>query len=1011
MDRLIVNYVRQPLDPILDREIREFPLGTSVREIIEAMDGPGPGEATSSGDTTPSCPRTQDYVVNINGLILSESADLANCRPTGTVVICATPQGGGGKDVLRVVAMIAVMVVAYIYAPPAGAWLSASMGGAISASAGAAIAGAGIMMAGSLLVNALLPANIADATGGTTSDYSQSSTYGWSVSGNTDAEGVAWPILYGTHRITPPVIGKYVEVVGDKQYLNILYAVADHAIDAIDETSIEINGNPVAAETDDLAWDVRRGDVDQAVIQYFNDTRFSKSVGSKLGVTWTTVVTDGIAVEGLGIALTLPKGLYYAADDGSLAEQSVDLDIEYRISGAGDWIPVTAYNTATMSVTQDRWSGGYWSRLVAWETQIVTNEWVDIEPGSLDPFAHLAGDPYSPPAGYSPRYEDNSWGRRPVYEWRWLTDSLTVRTPGTLALDHVQITGNQTAALRRVWYADRLTAGAYEIRVRFHDGIAPPDGTRYANDVYLDYLEEIIYDDFAYPGTALFALRALATDKLSGSMPAVTLIATRATVPVWNGSEYVDSPADNPAWMAWDALHNGDYAGGLSYDRLRYADFLSWATYCDEKGYSCNLYGDSTTNLRKVLDMIGMLGEGTVAQLGADFTCYVDQEVEYPVQSFIFNAGNTMRESYAEEYLAMDDRANSVEVTFWDAANSHKRTTIEIPAADFDETTQEIKKTQLSLLGCTSRTEAIKHGYRALNRNRYLTRTASWDASIDSLGCLPWDPVVPPIGQDGRVVSGTANSVALDREVLLQPGHTYLIRIKNASNDTVEEKTVAAVIEETVTEELTVTANWTHVPALHELYVFYEEGQDRGLMRVVRITRKNDFTRRITAIEYNALACDDSGAIDAPESSATLVSTDHLRAEEIWKGISDTAVQLSWTGFALRWRVWHRRSDVAQWTYAGETSQPSMTLSGLDYGMEYTFCVSHTANPADGEIVTLTPTGTLLATPSPVTDVVVADAGVEVGIGGAVTCNVCVSWTDRPADERVVDYSVIYKEI
>ncbi len=995
MDRVIVNHVKNPFDPFSSREIIEFPQGVTVSEILTAIG--------SDADPLP--------VISINGQVLSENADLSAIRPTGAVVICTPPEGGGGggKNILRVVAMLAVIVTAQVWAMPVAVGLSAAIG--VTGPLAMSLASGLIMGAGSLLVNALIPANVADVSGGSASDYSKSPTYGWEVSGNTEAEAVAWPVLYGTHRITPPVIGKYVEVIEDKQYLNILYAIADHRIDSIDKTSVEINGNPVTAGSDDVTWEIRLGDIDQPVIQYFNDTRYSKSVGMKIGTDWTTVQTDGIAVEGLGIALTLPKGLYYAADSGELEEQTVSIDIEYCTAGTGVWRRLEYYDTTTRTITADRWSAGF----------VNGDSYCEVMQGSTDPADHVEGEAYTPSAGDQAKMEKDlpRWPRgrqararkRVVWEWRWVTSADTdIQVLNTLASEYVDISGSKSEAIRRVYYQDRLAPGCYDIRVRFHDGVAPPDTSRYANDVYLDYVEEIVYDDFTYPGTALFALRALATDKLSGSMPVVTLIAARSTVPVWTGAAWADKPANNPAWASWDALYNGDYGGGAGCARITYADFDSWATYCASKGYACNLYADSTTTLRKVLDMLGQLGEGTPAQVGGMFACFVDREVSNPVQSFIFNAGNTMRDSYEEEYLSLEDRANVVEVTFWDAANSHKRTTIEVTAPDYDETSQEIKKTSLSLVGCTSYDQAVKHGRRAINRNRYLTRTASWDAGIDSLGCLPWDPVVPPIGRDGRVVSATADTVTIDREVILQPGHTYKIRVQNAADDTVEEKTVAAVLVETPTDTLAVTTGWTHVPDQYELYILYEEGQDRGLMRVVRITRKDDHTRRITAIEYNALACDDTGTMAAPEAPATMVGTSHLRAVEVWKGAEGSAVQLSWTGFAVLWIVWRRRSNESQWTFCANTLHPSMTIFGLDCGMEYTFCVSHTRNPADGETVTLTPMGTLLTAPGEVEDVAVEDVSTDVSIGGAVTCTVRVSWTDRPTGERVIDYDVIYRE-
>ena len=966
MDRMIVNYVHNPLEPVLERTIREFAVGTSVAEAIAAI-GAGNGDRLGGiGDRLKSVPNTgfksvpitsADYVVNIDGMILSERADLAACRPTGCVVICPVPQGGGedGK-LLRSLAQIVIVIVAVATQQYYGAALAEGLG--VSLQAANAIIQVGIMTAGSLLVNALIPYQ-PDTTGAGAGGYEQSRTYGWDVAGNADAEGIPWPVLHGTHRITPPIIGKYIEVDGDKQWLNILYAVADHAIDGdlkssgIDEDSIEINGNPVV-KGEDVFWDIRFGGVNQSCIQYFQDTRAMKSVGMKITTDWTSIVTDGLSIEGLGIALSLPRGLYYAANDGSLAEQTIAVDIDVRLLPAGDWQRLSAYNQAVFTVTASRWSGGYYQ----WGHGYGGNPWIELEQGSDAPGAHVEGDPYTPPADYFHVIDAVEPGPpRSAFQWHWVVDAETIRQVGSVLLPTCQITGAQSSPLRRTYYRDRLTPGEYEIRARFADGVAPPSTSRYANDVWFDYIEEIIYDDFAYPGAALFALRLLATDKYSGGLPAVSMIATRSTVPVWTGAAYENKPADNPAWFCYDILHNGAYGAGQPHSRIDYPAFAAWAAYCQTKGYKINLYSDTILSLRKALDNAAALGEGAVIQKGGLYTCLIDEEVAYPVQSFIFNAGNTMRESYHEEYMAMDDRANCIGVTYWDADKGWKRTSLEIPGPDYDETAQEIKKTDMTLIGCTTRAEAIKHGYRALNRNRLLTRTASWDVGLDAMACMPWDPVVPPVGIDGRCVSGTASAVKIDRTVILLPGHVYKIRVQNATDDTVEEKTLAAVAVETTTDTLAITGTWTHVPVSLELYVFYESGYDRGIMRIVRITRKDDQTRRIHAIEYNAAVCDDTGVVDPPEQPQAVNRVAHLRAVEVWRGGAETRAQLTWAGFALLWRCWHRRTGESAWISAGETNHPSIEIRGLDYGPEYDFCVSATKNPADGETVTLTLVG------------------------------------------------------
>ncbi|MCE5265667.1 MAG: phage tail protein [Deltaproteobacteria bacterium] len=936
MGRLIVvNHIQNPFDPHGSRQIVQMPAGLTVKECIDRLPIPAEG---------------YDYAVSVDGLLLSQTADLAACRPASSLVVCAVPQGGNGKNPVLMVAMIAVMIVAYVYAPPAGAAMNAALfAGELAAQTATAIAFTAIMVAGNLLINALMPAYGPDATGGG-SDFSKSSTYGWDVTGNSDRENVPWPVLWGTHRIYPPIIGKYVEVAGDKQYLNVLYAVADHAIDSIDEASVEINGNAVANGEDGVFWETRLGAVDQPVLQRFNDTRTAKTIGSKLTTSWSTVQTDGNAVEGVGVAFSLPRGLCYGENDGSLGQASVKIDVEMRLLPAGAWVRLEGKNETDLVLVEPRWSGGY----------CYAGEWYEIEVGSEVPGDHTEGQIFYPVGWNFLGGGSGEDDPRPIPTWHWSPAAETNHGPGLVTTDYKEIAGAQTSPLRRVYYRDRMTAGSYEIRARFHE--APPSGVRYSNDVWFDYLEEIIYDDFTYPGTSLFALRALATDKLSGSLPRVSLIATRSTVPVWTGAAYEDKDATLSAWQAWDALHNEDYGGGVAYGRLPVAPFQAWADYCDTKGYHSNIYFDSLANLRKALDMLSQLGEGAVAQMGSKFTCYVDGEVDLPVQSFMFADANVIRDTYQESYMPSDDRANAVEVTFWDAANGYKRTTFEIPAADFDSTTEEIKRTQLTLIGCTSRAEAIKHGFRALNRNRYLTLTSSWEAGFDAIGCLPWDPVVPPLGVGGRVVSGTAGSVTIDQPVVLEPGHTYIIRIKSSVDDSAEEATVAAVAEETTTDTLTIVGVFTHTPLLHEMFLFYEQGDDVKLARIVSITRKDDNTRKITAIEYSAAACDDTGTVTAPEAEPSRTWVSHLHAEEVWKGGAETRAQLSWMGLAILWRVWYRVPALSSvWMYAGETTRPFIEIRGLDYGQAYEFSVSHTRNPEDGETATLTLAGKITA--------------------------------------------------
>ena len=139
------------------------------------------------------------------------------------VVFCLSP---GDNDTGRMMAMLAVMAISiYFFGPGGAAGLTGQTG---------AFALAGSMVAGTLLVNALLPVVPDDI------DLDQGSSYGWTSVNNID-EGSTAPVIYGTVKVLPYLIGKYISnewVPGtntpDRQRMNLLYLIADHAVDSIE---------------------------------------------------------------------------------------------------------------------------------------------------------------------------------------------------------------------------------------------------------------------------------------------------------------------------------------------------------------------------------------------------------------------------------------------------------------------------------------------------------------------------------------------------------------------------------------------------------------------------------------------------------------------------------------------------------------------------------------------------------------------------------------------------------
>lgn len=956
MECLKIHYVRNQLDPLRSTDILEVEAGRPLRAYMAELH--------------PLAPAGFDIVACINGRVVAEGAlDLVPLADD-SLVVTARPMGGGGggKDTWRIVAMVVVMVVATVVTWGAagviagtawGAGTAVTIGGA-SLSWGGALAvaavSAAVTVAGSMAVNALIPPTSPDF-GGPNNNQGNTPTYGWEPGANAVSEGVTLPVLYGRHRVAPPIVARYVETAGNTQYLNVLMAVADHELAGIDD--VRINDQPVSNYRS-MQVETRPGAVLQSPVQHFGDLKADVPLQVKLSTSWAAREIPGNSVQGLGICILCPGGLYRINDKGNFESQLIRLCIEMRRKGETEWTRLKGTNLTSRRVTTWYWSAGCYVSDWNSEYQYQASRWVEMEAGSKDRHAHADGERYYP-SKKQRRYVGGILRSR--YEWRWVYGE-TIFVPGELQLDYVEMLGSSPSALRKMFWFEGLEAGEYEVRVRFAE--QPPTGQNYGTDAYLEYAQTVITDDFCYPGTALLAVRALATDQLSGGLPRITCLAERATVQVWNPDPgaYEAKPANNPAWACYDLLHN-ETAGNVPAERILYPAFAAWAEWCADKGLECNIYLDSPISLRKALDMLSTLGRGTVVQMGSLFTCIADRPwtAPMPMQRFLFTMGNMVADSYREEFLAYQERANAVEITYFDAGLDYTRQSVEVYQDGFDISSQGIKKRAETLFGCTSRSQALAHARALLRRNRYLSLTVSFDADADAIACLPGDVIdvshdVPQWGASGRILSATTSMVELDREVTLQPGKRYVLQLKHGRDDGREEVAVAGVSQETRTSLLSLDGLWADgLPQAADLYAFGEMGRASKAFRVLSLTRSSDLRRRITALEYMPEIYEDSVPSKALEPVNALPAVENLEAREIWAmgpdGSGRSCIDLSWRGTAMAWQVFLREAD-GQWQRIGQTFLPSFRVDRpLLTSRKYEVAVSSTDSPDGGKTASL----------------------------------------------------------
>jgi predicted phage tail protein len=999
-NKIKATCIENIFDPYNSQKILEFDNGTSIGEIVSKFN--------------PVICSDLEIVVSIDGIALEETEQekIRGIVPKSgsCVVFSVVPKGGGGggKNPLAMVAMLAVVVVANMTGQYwANAFIDSMYGTTVMTAGQMAFSSAlttglqlGLTAIGGVLVNSVFGGpSLPDIGGVGSEDISSSPTYGWDTGVNPTEQGVAVPVLYGKFRVVPPVINQFITTEDDNQTFNALYCVADHAVDTMG--NVYINDNP-SYNYDEIFLEYRYGELDQGVIPAFADTYSDKAVGFKLSTDWSQTETSGNAVEGFGVGITIP-GLFYGNDVGGLDKQTVTINIQYREKGTETWNDVysedAVYEEHTLS--EERWSAGY---------VLSDGRWYEIEAGTTNESDHIEGDRYTSDSGKAYWKFQRITYRTQTLPGGSLINPNVVTTPvypivyTNTRLTDISISDATQEEVRRNYYVYNITPSQYEIRVRLKE--APKTGPRYKNDAYFSYIQEIIFDDFTYPNTSLMGMQALATDQLSGSAPVVSLEAERLYVDVWTGTEYEKKPANNPAWACYDMLHNSVYGGGQPVDRFIYEDFEEWAEYCELKNYTCNIYVDAATSNSSIVNTISQLGRGAIIYKGSQYGVVIDKVEPMSVQHFMFTKGNMIEDSYSNSFLDLTDRANAVEVTYFDANLDYSRQPIEIYQSGFDEVETSINKNSITLFGCTDRDMAIAHGRSILLRNRYLTQTISFEAGVDSIACLPGQVIdvshdVPQWGiSSGRIVSATTTSVTLPEEVDLVAGVSYSIKVKKSIDDSVETKNIIPVSVDTTTNTLNLVSAWASIPEKNDIYAFGRVDNVTKQFRVIAITRASDTQhRRITTIEYIPEVYADSGeVIDDIVIGDSRFVTD-LTAREVWifanDGTGKSVIDLTWGGNALSWNVFVK-PEGGIWEKAGQSNVKKYRLDrSFSVGKNYHVSVT----PYDTPDTSNTKTIYILGKEAPPSDV----TGFTAAISGR---NINLTWNHIP-DIDFLQYNIV----
>lgn len=684
----------------------------------------------------------------------------------------------------------------------------------------------------------------------------QSNTYGWGTPSTLTGQGYVLPALYGTVKTAGLMLQRHVVFDGDKQYLSILYCLAQGPIDSI--TDIKLNGNPLT-NYQNCEIETRMGTNTQTVMKNFNDSYADTALAYELNndSVWHTVQCDGNDAQGLEITLSFPQGLYHSNDRGNPDWTGVTIEAQYRKVGDTDWtkIPIWCENwqweppSGLVYHKRDWFRGAFgvesWWRY-HWREDCGT-------------FAGYEVDyTYTRNGKTHTVYTRDEDGNR-IEKW---TYSMSLADYKKKILDSHAGDGvirqKKTDAFYRVYDVYGLEPAQYEVRVRCTH--KDDTSTRTANKIQWVGITQIIYDDFRYPGKALLGLKALATDQLSGSDPQLTCLISRSLVWVWNPDTkaYEQKPAENPAWAAYDILHqcrkltsvygkDSFVVTGIPYENIDYDAFNAWADMCDANNIDFNYLYDSAMKLYDALQYPCRVGYGAIVLIGTKVSCIFDAASE-PVQLFI--VANIKKDSFSNEYQSTDDRANCIEVSFMNKDKNYERDVLAVYSDSYNESDTPQQPTQIELMGCTDVNQAYRYGAYKLRSNKYEIRTASFEAFADAIACQIGDVIlvqedIMDWGVGGRIVAIDGNVVTIDQPAdNLSDVTTMLIR--SNSTDKLSYYNISSIAGNNVT--------LASEPSDAEpgcIYVIGHKGHEAKKFRVLSISASHsDETRIIQAIEY-----------------------------------------------------------------------------------------------------------------------------------------------------------------
>jgi hypothetical protein len=323
-----------------------------------------------------------------------------------------------------------------------------------------------------------------------------------------------------------------------------------------------------------------------------------------------------------------------------------------------------------------------------------------------------------------------------------------------LSVGGTVISGNDQSQKMLYYEQDVSSIGAesYEVCVKF--AVDPAPGTGEQCECQWAGLDEGWSFECSYPRTATALLKMLATQLINGSAPQFRILAARRTLNVYDAvnGEWVEAPASNPAWVAYDLIvrpvfddrapNTAPSASTLlreayPHNGVLYSDFKSWADFCDGQGITMSMYYDGVTTVKSALEYVCDIGRAAIVNRGSVLGVYVDRRARIgadgnPDAVFSFDDSNVVQGSWRCVYRSPNDLFTQVNVTFYDKERDYNRFTVMAREDGADDGNRDQNIKDVTLLCCDDRKVAEEYADYMLKQN-LIRRSFEWKGDLDAM--------------------------------------------------------------------------------------------------------------------------------------------------------------------------------------------------------------------------------------------------------------------------------------